>query len=166
MLKQTCSNCQILTEKPLITLLHTTMFFILFIYYDCTRNLWFALKTWDNVKVLFSVFRQLTSNDYCFSISSVAERTFHTSLYARDPRHVLCSGFHAVDSEFQVLSTGFRITIFSGIPDSKAKDFRFHKHKFPWFRNPQEKNLPNSRTWGDLMFMEILKCLRAEQGPR
>ena len=112
------------------------------------------------------IFRQLTSNDYCFSISSVAERTFHTSLYARDPRHVLCSGFHAVDSEFQVLSTGSRITIFSGIPDSKAQDFRFHKHKFPWFRTPQEKNLPDSRTWGDLMFMEILKCLRAEQGPR
>ena len=79
---------------------------------------------------------------------------------------VLCSGFHAVDSEFQVLNTGSQITIFSGIPDSKAQDFRFHKHKFPWFRTPQEKNLPDSRTWGDLMFMEILKCLRAEQGPR
>ena len=40
---------------------------------------------------------------------------------------------------------GFRILILivSGIPDSKAQDWRFHKQKFARFRNP------DSVTWGE-----------------
>ena len=55
MLKQTCSNCQILTKKPLINLLHTTMFLILFIYYDCTRN-YSPWRLDANLMVLFFLF--------------------------------------------------------------------------------------------------------------
>ena len=55
MLKQTCSNCQILTKKPLINLLHTTMFLILFIYYDCTRN-YSPWRLDANLMVLFFFF--------------------------------------------------------------------------------------------------------------
>ena len=166
MLKQTCSNCQILTEKPLITLLHTTMFFILFIYYDCTRNLWFALKTWDNVKVLFSFSGswQVMTTVFLFllSLKGPSIRPFMRGIHGMSC--ALDSTPWIPSARYSVLDSGLQF--FSGIPDSKAQDFRFHKHTFPWFRNPQEKKLPDSRTWGDLMFMEILKCLRAEQGPR
>ena len=50
-------------------------------------------------------------------------------------------GFHAVDSGSQVMDSGFRIPIISEIPDSlgsisnsKARDSRIHKQKFPGFR--------------------------------
>ena len=65
------------------------------------------------------------------------------------PKTVLYSGFHAVDSEFQALDSGFwilcqwkgfRSPIIRGIPhslicipDSKTQDFGFHKKNFPEF---------------------------------
>ena len=65
-----------------------------------------------------------------------------------ESKTVLDSGFHAVDSGFQLLGSrsytvelGFRIPIVSGIPDShscipdsKAQDSGFYKQKFPRFR--------------------------------
>ena len=61
------------------------------------------------------------------------------------------SGFHTVDSGFQVVvipvrsvELGFQMPIVSGIPDSfscvpdsKAQDSGFHKQNFPGFRIPQ-----------------------------
>ena len=70
------------------------------------------------------------------------------SPHVRESKTVLDSGFHAVDSGFQLLDSrsytvelGFRIPIVRGIPDSdscipdsKAQDSGFHKQKFPRFR--------------------------------
>ena len=70
------------------------------------------------------------------------------SPHVRESKTVLDSGFHAVDSEFQLLDSrsytvelGFRIPIVSGIPDShscipdsNSQDSGFHKQKFPRFR--------------------------------
>ena len=70
------------------------------------------------------------------------------SPHVRESKTVLDSGFHAVDSGFQLLVSrsytvelGFRIPIVRGIPDSdscipdsKAQDSGFHKQKFPRFR--------------------------------
>ena len=76
------------------------------------------------------IFRQLTSNDYCFAISSVADRTFHSSLYARDPRQscildstpwIPSSRYSELDSGLQSL-VGFRISKPS-IPDSTSTNF-------------------------------------------
>ena len=96
------------------------------------------------------IFRQLTSNDYCFAISSVADRTFYSSLYARDPRQscaldstpwIPSSRYSVLDSGLQPL-VGFRIpkprmpdstsTSFhdSGIP--KKKKFRINVHGAIW----------------------------------
>ena len=75
----------------------------------------------------------------------------------RESRTVLVSGFHAVDSGFQLLDSslcqwnldsgfhslvGFRIPCLSCIPDSKTQDSRFNKQTFPGFRNP------DFLTWG------------------
>ena len=75
----------------------------------------------------------------------------------RESRTVLDSGFHAVDSGFQLLDSslcqwnldsgfhslvGFRIPCLSCIPDSKTQDSRFNKQTFPGFRNP------DFLTWG------------------
>ena len=71
----------------------------------------------------------------------------------RESKTLLDSGFHAMDSGFHLLDSrsfsvelGFRIRIVSGIPDSytcipdsKAQDSGFHKHKFPRFRIPNAK---------------------------
>ena len=150
MLKQTCSNCQILTEKPLITLLHTTMFFILFIYYDCTRNLWFALKTWDNVKVLFSFSGswQVMTTVFLFLLSLKGPsirpfmRGIHGMSCALDSTPWIPSSRYSVlDPRLQSL-VGFRIpkprisdstsTNFhdSGLP--KKKIYRIHVHGAIW----------------------------------
>ena len=72
------------------------------------------------------------------------------SPHVRESKIVLDSGFHTVDSELQELAwipvfvSGTWIPVFSGIPDSlscipdsKAKDFGFHKEKFSGFRIPQ-----------------------------
>ena len=48
----------------------------------------------------------------------------------------------SLDSGFQSF-VGFRSSV-SCIPDSKAKDFVFHKQSFPGFRIPQTKT---SRIW-------------------
>ena len=72
------------------------------------------------------------------------------SSHVRESRTVLDSGFHAVDSGFQLLDSrslsvelGFWIPIVSGIPDSHsciqdsmAQDSGFHKQKFLRFRIP------------------------------
>ena len=150
MLKQTCSNCQILTEKPLITLLHTTMFFILFIYYDCTRNLWFALKTWDNVKVLFSFSGswQVMTTVFLFllSLNGPSIRPFMRGIHGMScaldsTPWIPSSRYSVLDSGLQSL-VGFRIpkprisdstsTNFhdSGIP--KKKNYRIHVHGAIW----------------------------------
>ena len=75
----------------------------------------------------------------------------------RESKTVLDSGFHALDSKFQLLDSrsfsvelGSWIPIVSGIldsysctPDSKSQDSGFHRQKFPRFRNP------DSFTWGE-----------------
>ena len=75
---------------------------------------------------------------------------FFISPNVKESKIVLDSGFADGDSGFQVLDSGFfsvevrfGIPIVSWIPDSlicipdsKAQDFRFHKQKFPGFRNP------------------------------
>ena len=75
---------------------------------------------------------------------------FATCLSVRESKKVSNSGFHAVDSRFQLLDSRsfsmkleFRILIVSGIPgsyscipDSKAQDSAFHMQKFPGCRNP------------------------------
>ena len=90
-------------------------------------------------------------------------------LHVRESKTLLDSGFHAVDSGFQLLDSRpfpaelwFWIWIVSGIPDSytcipdsKAQDSRFHKQKFPrfWISNakfPGFRN-PDSFTWGELI---------------
>ena len=53
------------------------------------------------------------------------------------------SGFPVRDSGFFVSGTWIPDSIVNGIPDSKAQDWRFHKQKFPRFRNP------DSVTWGE-----------------
>ena len=60
------------------------------------------------------------------------------------------SGFHAIDSGFQVLDPvflsvelGFRIPIFSEVPDSLAT-FQIPKPKIP---DSISKNLPDSEIW-------------------
>ena len=96
------------------------------------------------------IFRQLTSNDYYFAISSIAEKTFHSSLYARDPRQscaldstpwIPSSRYSVLDPRLQSL-VGFRIpkprisdstsTNFhdSGLP--KKKIYRIHVHGAIW----------------------------------
>ena len=70
----------------------------------------------------------------------------------RESKTVLDSGFHVVDSRFQIPGTGFQslsvelgfwIPIVSGIPDSmscipdsKTRDSGFHKQNFSGFRVP------------------------------
>ena len=82
------------------------------------------------------------------------------SPHVRESKTLLDSGFHAVDSGFQLLDSryfsvelGFRIRIVRGIPDSytcipdsKAQDSRFHKQKFPRFRirNAKISRIPES----------------------
>ena len=73
------------------------------------------------------------------------------SPYVRESKTVLESEFHAVDSGFQLLDSrsfsmklGLRISVVSGIPDSKVQDSRFHMQKFPECPNP------DSFTWGEL----------------
>ena len=73
------------------------------------------------------------------------------SPYVRESKTVLESEFHAVDSGFQLLDSrsfsmklGFRISIVSGIHDSKVPDSRFHMQKFPGCPNL------DSLTWGEL----------------
>ena len=81
------------------------------------------------------------------------------SPHVREFKAVLDSGFHPLDSGFQVLRSslfsvelGFWIPIISGNPDSlkcildsKAQDSKFHKPNFPCFPDSTVKNFPNSR---------------------
>ena len=108
----------------------------------------------------------LFSSAFCFSFDGCDLSTFAwgcllewctTSPYVRESKTVLDSGFHSVDSGFQLLDSrsfsmelGFRISIVSGIPnsyscipDSKAKipdstgknfqDSGFHMQTLPGF---------------------------------
>ena len=85
----------------------------------------------------------------------------NVSPHVRKSKTVLDSGFHAVDSGFQVVNPNslsveqfkFQIPIVSGIPDSlscipdsKAQNSRFHGKNFPGFWNP------HSLTWGEMSF--------------
>ena len=79
--------------------------------------------------------------------------------HVRESKTLLDSGFHAVDSGFQLLDfrpfsveIWFRIRIVSGIPDSytcipdsKAQDSGFHKQKFPrfWISNAKYPGFRN-----------------------
>ena len=81
----------------------------------------------------------------------------------RESKTLLDSGFHAVDSGFQLLDSrsfsvelGFQIRIVRGIPDSytcipdsKAQDSGFQMQKFPGFRNP------DSFTWCDSFMNKV-----------
>ena len=63
--------------------------------------------------------------------------TKHSS-HVRESKTVLDSGFHVTYSGFRVLNSSlFSVKSLSFIPD-----FRFHNHKFSWFRNL------DSLTWG------------------
>ena len=63
--------------------------------------------------------------------------TKHSS-HVRESKTVLDSGFHVTHSGFRVLNSSlFSVKSLSFIPD-----FRFHNHKFSWFRNL------DSLTWG------------------
>ena len=115
----------------------------------------------DNIDQLLSSFR-CSVNHFPFLVLC------HVSPHVRESKTLLDSGFHTVDSRFQLLDSrsfsgklGFRIRIVSGIrdsytciPDSKAQDSRFHKQKFPRFRIPNAKfpgfRNPDSFTWGDM----------------
>ena len=61
------------------------------------------------------------------------------------------SRYRILVSGFQALKHGFMLSIVSGIPgslsyipDTKAQDSRYHKHKFPRFWNPPATNFSNS----------------------
>ena len=81
------------------------------------------------------------STQGCATLSNV-------SPHVKKSKTVLDSGFHAVDSGFQVVNPNslsveqfkFQIPIVSGItdslsciPDSKAQNSRFHEKNFPGF---------------------------------
>ena len=72
--------------------------------------------------------RSKTSHFWCVRVND--------SLYVRESKTVLDSGFHAVDSEFQVLESGFLGGgKWNPVTDSKAKDPGFHKQTFPGFQD-------------------------------
>ena len=85
-------------------------------------------------------------------------RKIKVSPHVRESKTLLDSGFHAVDSGFQLLDSRsfsvelwFRIRIVSGIPDSytcipdsKAQDSGFHKQKFSKIPDSKCKNFPDS----------------------
>ena len=84
-----------------------------------------------------------------FSVSQSSRSIFHVSPPVRESKAVLDSGFHDVDSWFQVLNSdslsvelGFRIPIVSGfwipwtvfpVPKPRTQDSGTHKQKFPWY---------------------------------
>ena len=95
----------------------------------------------------------------------------------REYKTVLDSGFHALESGFQLpdskpflVELGFRIPIVSGIsdsyiciPDSKAQDSGFHMRKFSRFRNADSltcggilcfKNYFLTLRWFDTVFQD------------
>ena len=91
------------------------------------------------------------------------------SPHVRESKTLLDSGFHAVDSGFQLLDSrsfsvelGFRIRIVSGIPDSKTQDSGFHKQKFPrfWIPNAKISQIPESGfLYMGQAFVEYEPCL-------
>ena len=88
------------------------------------------------------------------------------SSHVREPRTVLDSGFHARNS-FRIpgnysrsmsVELGFRIPIFSGIPNPR---FRFLGQNFRGFRIPNAKicRIPEFITWGETMPYSIRKTV-------
>ena len=75
------------------------------------------------------------------------------------------SRYSVLDSRSLSLELGFPISIFRGILDSKSQDFGILSLPPPPPPRPKEKNnnFVDSLTWGDLMFKEVLKCLRADR---
>ena len=103
-------------------------------------------------------FASLYVHRCCFIIffSIISEYAKKKLAHVRESKTVLDSGFHAVDSGFHnywiahlfSVKLWFCIPIVSGTPDfyscisdSKAQDSRYHKQKFPRFRNS------DSLTW-------------------
>ena len=70
------------------------------------------------------------------------------------------SRYSVLDSRSLLLELGFPISIFRGILDSKSQDFGILSTPPPKEKND---NFVDSLTWGDLMFKEVLKCLRADR---
>ena len=63
-------------------------------------------------------------------LSSTSQNgVFSVSPHIRESKTVLDSGFHAVDSRFQQLDSGFFVSG-TWIPDSKTQDSEFHKNNF------------------------------------
>ena len=130
MLKQTCSNCQILTKKPLINLLHTTMLLILFIYYDCTRN-YSPWRLDANLMVLFFFFIfnwQVMTPVLLFllwlighSINPIRQGIQRSCILESTP-WIPSSRYSVLDSRSLSVELGFWISIFRGILDSKSQD--------------------------------------------
>ena len=98
------------------------------------------------------------------------------SPHVRESKTLLDSGFHAVDSGFQLLDSRsfsvklwFPIRIVSGIsdsytciPDSKTQDSGFHKQKFPrfWIPNAKISQIPESGfLYMGQAFVEYEPCL-------
>ena len=82
-------------------------------------------------------------------MDTLARTDLFTATFTKHPsqvrgsKTVLDSGFYVRHSRFQVLNFSiFSVKSLSFIPDSKSQDSRFHKHKFPGFRNL------DSLTWG------------------
>ena len=170
MLKQTCSNCQILTKKPLINLLHTTMFLILFIYYDCTRN-YSPWRLDANLMVFFFNWQVMTAVLLFLlwligpSINPIRQGIQCSLVFWIPLRGLRVPGtlYLIPDLCHWNLDSRFQSSVGFWIPNPRVLGF-FPPPPPPPPR-PKEKNnnFVDSLTWGDLMFKEVLKCLRADR---
>ena len=86
--------------------------------------------------------------------------TKHSS-NVRESKTVVDSGLHVTHSGFQVLNSSlFSVKSLSFIPDSKSQDSRFHKRKFPGFRNlDYEVVVPAEGMKPSLNFIRLLRVV-------
>ena len=86
--------------------------------------------------------------------------TKHSS-NVRESKTVLDSGLSVTHSGFQVLNSSlFSVKSLSFIPDSKSQDSRFHKRKFPGFRNlDYEVVVPAEGMKPSLNFIRLLRVV-------
>ena len=135
-----------LTSRKLLYIQHVgiLLFFIMILNYVALWVLNYSIFIMLNTQYLKNYF--LIASWYTtlirvvtFSVSQSSRSISHVSPPVRESKAVLDSGFHDVDSWFQVLNSdslsmelGFRIPIVSGfldslncIPDSKAQDSGF-----------------------------------------
>jgi len=75
------------------------------------------------------------------------------------------SGFQVLDSLYIPLVDGI-LNSFSWIPDSKAKDSRFFKQKFPRFQSPDYLTSVGRECNPLLYFMRVKERLKLIQGKR